>query len=188
MNLRQHERMKNTKNSTTRQTALQTVTRDWLLRGKPNAFVTLTFRPEKGVSFNYAQRVTGTFVHGMKAEMFGEKSKKRFFVVPVIEGYVQTKHKPRRTHIHCLMKLPNDPSSYMAMIRRVWLNSSPFSGDPLVYDPDIDQNDDAGIEQHVEKKWFKNIYEAGGAIDYVLKTCAFDTQAILWKFVPKLDA
>lgn len=183
-----HERMKNTKDSTTRQTILQTVTRDWLLRGKPNAFVTLTFRPEKGVSFDYAQKVTGTFMHGMKTEMFGEKSKKRFFVVPVIEGYVVAKHKPRRTHIHCLMRLPDDPLNYMATVRRVWLDSSPFSGDPLVYDPDIEQQDNADIEQNVEKKWFKSIYEAEGAINYVLKTCALDTQAILWKFVPKLDA
>jgi hypothetical protein len=56
--------------------------------------------------------------------------------------------------------------------------SSRLSGDPLVYDPDQEQ-------------WFKDISDQELCrieTNYVLKTCTTDTEAILWQYVPKLDA
>lgn len=161
-----------------RQTTLQKATRDWLLRGQANAFITLTFRSEAGVSFSFGEKAFGAFIHDLKCNLFGEKSKKRLFVVPVIEGYVLAKHEPNRTHIHILVKFPGDPLNYKEVVRRSWMASSRLSGDPLVYDPSNEQ-------------WFKDISDQELCrieTNYVLKTCAMDTEAILWKYVPKLDA
>jgi len=161
-----------------RQTELQKVTRDWLLRGEPNVIVTLTFRSEDKVTFENAVKVFGTFAHQLKSHFFGEKSKKRIYMVPVVEGYQAPQMEglaaDKRTHIHCLMRLPDDPSAYKGVIREVWMASSGICGDPNVYCPN---NDDwfLVLDSEERKRVFTN---------YVLKTCGIDTEAVLWKFVP----
>lgn len=161
------------------QTRLQATTRDWILRGEPNAFVTLTFKSEAEVSFRYAEKVFGTFAHELKCQLFGKKSKKRILMVPIIEGYASKQQRAaltadQRTHVHSLFRFPQNPTNYKETVRQIWVGSSGVCGDPTIYCPD-------------NERWFRELVGDETKrihTNYALKTCGQDTEAVLWKFVP----
>jgi hypothetical protein len=164
-----------------RQTRLQAEMRDWILRGDPNSFVTLTFRSERGVSYRRAEKEYGAFAHELKCQLFGEKSTKRIFMVPIIEGYAKEQQRTalldapgEHTHIHCLIRFPGNPMDYKEIVRQIWIATSGVCGDPDVYCP----NSDAWFQELAtdESKRIRT--------NYVLKTCGQDTEALLCKFVP----
>ena len=159
------------------QTALQREAADWLRHGYPNVFITLSFR--EPVSYARAVKIFGKYTHRLKSALFGRKSKKRLSIVPIVEKYHEGSSYGALTtpaegiHIHCLARLPDCPADYMEMIRELWTQSDRCCGDPNVYCPD-------------SSKWFEELDaedDAHRVINYVLKTCATDTQAVLWKFV-----
>lgn len=159
------------------QTALQREAGDWLCQGAPNVFMTLSFR--ESVGYVRAEKSFGKFIYQLKSELFGRKSKKRLSMLPVVEkfhegsSYGALMASSEGIHIHCLMQLPGCPANYMEVIRKLWMQSDWRCGDPNVYCPKSD-------------KWFEELNtedDAHRVINYVLKTCAADTQAVLWKFV-----
>lgn len=159
------------------QTALQREASDWLSHGNPNVFITLSFREPAG--YKRAEKAFGAFAYGLKSALFGRKSKKRLSMVPIVEKYHEGSSygalmKPAEgIHIHCLMQLPDCPANHMEVIRKLWVQSDWCCGDPNVYCPKGDG-------------WFEVLEaedDAHRVINYVLKTCATDTQAVLWKFV-----
>jgi hypothetical protein len=71
------------------------------------------------------------------------------------------------------MNLPGNPTEHMEAIRNLWKNSSSVCGDPHVYCPN-------------SNKWFLELNTAKEKriyINYALKTCATNTDAVLWKYV-----
>ncbi len=162
------------------QTKLQAAIEQMILDGKPNVFITLRPNVEDGVSFERMEKLFGIFAYKLKCKLFGRGSKKRIFMVPVVEKYAEgesfgalTKNSDG-THIHCLVHFPGDPIDYKEMVRGLWINSSNACGDPDIYCPD-------------SEKWFTvlNTEESQRALaKYIVKTCTEDTQAVLWKFVP----
>ena len=148
--------------------------------GDSNAFVTLTSRARRGMSYEQAEKAFGTFAHSLKCHLFSAKSKKRIHMVPVVEGYSRQPGLAAKlglregTHIHCLMTLPGDPMAYMDVVAGLWRSSNSVCGDPAVYCPN-------------SNNWFlelnttevRQIY-----VNYALKTCTTDTDAVLWDFVP----
>lgn len=159
---------------------LQLATRDFALSGDVNVFGTFTFDAERGVGYGQAEDIFGTFIHALKCHLFGRNSKKRIHLFPVVEGYWRDQAMARRlgiregTHIHALMNLPHDPLSYRDVVRELWMDSHSVCGDPHVYCPKSD-------------KWFLDIRGAGLRevyAEYAVKTCAIDTDAVLWKYVP----
>lgn len=163
------------------QTQLQRVTRDWLLENYPtNTFVTLTFSAEAGVSYSDAEGAFGSFVHRLRSHLHGAKSKKLIPMVPVVEGYDKCYGMSKKlgmresTHIHCLMNLDGNPKDLMHVVRRCWLDSSPLCGDPHIYCPN---SDDWFLDLDTVKK--RRIF-----VNYSLKTCTTNLDAVLVKFVP----
>lgn len=159
---------------------LQVATSEFLLSGDLNVFGTFTFGTARGVGYEKASRIFGTFAHALKSHLFGRNSRKRIQLVPVIEGYRRDQAIAhdlgirQGTHIHCLMNLPHAPPSYRDVVRDLWINSDSACGDPKVYCPKSD-------------KWFLDISNTNlqkKFVDYVLKTCVMDTDAVLWKYVP----
>jgi hypothetical protein len=164
-----------------RQTRLQEAARDWLMHCYPtNAFVTLTSSAEAGISYETAEKVFGTFAHGLKCYLFGAKSKKRINLIPVVEGYdkchgmSKTLGLRQGTHIHCLMNLPGNPMDHMDAIRDLWMDSSGVCGDPKIHCPN---NDDWFLPLDTAKK--KRVFT-----NYALKSCETNLDAVLVKFVP----
>ncbi|KLD62506.1 hypothetical protein [Dyella japonica] len=156
---------------------LQRVTADWLKQLEPNLFVTYTF--EEAVSYDRAMKIFGTHVHSLRGELFGRRSKRLIPMVPVIEMYERGSSygsllmPSDGTHIHCAYRLPGQPDDYKEVIRRTWTQADNTCGNPDVYC----RNSDG---------WYRELNtdsDAGNVIGYMLKTCAMDTEAVLWKFV-----
>jgi hypothetical protein len=165
------------KETKTIQTTLQRVTADWLQQIDPNVFVTYTFK--EAVSYDRALKVFGTHVHSLRSELYGRNSKRRLPIVPVIEKYMKGSSygsllaPADGTHIHCLYRLPGKPDQYKEVIRRTWVEAHASCGDPNIYCPNGDD-------------WYRELSaesDVSNVVDYVLKTCRSDTQAVLWKFV-----
>lgn len=164
-----------------RQTQLQTEARDWLLTNYPtNAFVTLTSRAKTGMSYETAEKVFGTFAHGLKSYLFGAKSKKRISLIPFVEGYDKCSGLSKKlglregTHIHCLMNLPGNPIDHMAVVRGLWMNSSSVCGNPKFYCPN---NNNWFLPLTTDKR--RRIFA-----NYAVKTCDTNFDAALVKFMP----
>lgn len=161
-------------------TELQIGIRDFVLRHNPNVFVTLTFDCEGGVSYDDAKKAFGSFAQSLKGHHFGRNSKKRFFVLPVVEHSGiefdgSASKKQAGTHIHFVGKLPGDPLEFNEVLRRHWRKSSPIAGDPYVHCPD-------------RVKWCQPLtsYEARvAATQYSIKSCKHNTQSILLDFIPQ---
>ncbi|GAB2805131.1 hypothetical protein [Dyella kyungheensis] len=158
-------------------TDLQRSAINWLREAKVNAFITYSFRKE--VSFTAAEKIFGTYAYGLKSAFFGRNSTKRFPMVPIVEKYHQGDSyaalltPEEGIHIHCFMQLPDYPCNHKETIRELWTKSDQRCGDPAVYCP----KDDG---------WFVEIKTSDDQdrlINYALKTCQQNTDAVLWKFV-----
>lgn len=159
------------------QTALQMELSNWLQQGEPNAFITYSFRTP--VSYEKAIKAFGTHAHALKRHFFGNNSKRRLSMVPVVEKFHKGEsygalEKPEEgIHIHCLIRLPQQPKDHMEMVRSAWIEADPACGDPSIYCPNGDD-------------WFLELNTSEAArrlINYALKTCTQDTAPVLWKFV-----
>ena len=162
-------------------TALQVQTADWLLRGEHNVMVTLTFSGDDGVSYKFAEKAFGIFAHKLKSYLFGNKSKKRIAMCPIVEDYgteMMWSTSPtgvrQGTHIHCLMRLPDSPMDHNDVVHRLWRDSGRLCGDPKVNCPG---KDDWYVEIDTE-------HDRIELTDYVLKKCEDNIDGILLKFVP----
>lgn len=161
-------------------TPLQLALRDNFLKSAPmvNVFGTLTFNTEFGVSYSQAKKIFGKFIRLLKAYLYGEKSKKRIFILPVVEksgiengGGEYVKYDG--THIHFVAYIPNGATATQEIIRVLWMASSKLAGDPNVYCPDSNE-------------WYQPLfnYEAKiSTIQYTIKTCRINTNTVLWDFV-----
>ena len=148
-----------------------------------NAFITLTFKSEDSVSYDYAKKTFGRFMHALRCNLFKERCTYRMPMVPVIESYPGrplcsgAPYDPNeRTHIHCCIKLPGNPLDHKEMVRKKWLGAGGVCGDPLVYDPSGDN-------------WFIELNTNAAAtayVNYSLKQCRVDHEPVLWNFARKI--
>src|SRR5690606_7369534 len=116
-----------------------------LLRGEHNVMVTLTFSGHEGVTYKGAEKVFGIFAHQLKCHLFGRNSRRRIPMCPIVEDYgaeMMWSTSPggvrQGTHIHCLMRLPDDPLNYKEVVRQLWRASGPLCGDPKTNCPGSD--------------------------------------------------
>jgi hypothetical protein len=162
-------------------TALQAQAADWILRGEHNVMVTLTFAGDDGVSYKFAEKAFGTFAHKLKCQLFGRNSKRRIAMCPIVENYgtemmwsTSLAGVRQGTHIHCLMRLPENPMDHKEVVRKLWRSSGPRCGDPKINCPN-------GKDWYVE---MKNEHDRVGLTNYALKKCEQNVDGILVKFVP----
>ena len=162
------------------QTPIQIALREWVLPTEPNTFITLTFCDEFGVSYDQAAKAFGAFAHSIKCHFHGKNSKKRLFMFPVVEksGVEVSGSRTKRqdgTHIHCLMQLANDPIEHIEITRLSWMMAADICGDPNIYCPE-------------KEGWYLPMTDYGTRrklTNYAIKSCALNTDTVLWKFVPK---
>lgn len=166
-----------------RQTKLQKALASHFLRDDYNAFITLTFRSEDSVSYYYAEKCFGRFMHSLRCSLFKKKCTYRMPVVPVVESYPGrplcsgAPHDPtERTHIHCCIKLPGNPLDHKELVRASWLGAGSVCGDPRIYCPD---DESWYIPLHTPESMRKRV-------NYSLKQCCVDHQPVLWKFAREI--
>lgn len=162
------------------QTPIQSELRDGFLKSAPNVnvFGTLRFSDETGVSYSQAKMAFGKFIFLLKAELFGIKSKKRIFILPVVEmSGVENGGSPYvkydGTHIHFVAYISGGAIKTRETISLLWKKASRISGDPDEYCPK-------------NNNWYQPVetYEAKvGTIQYIIKTCSINTNTVLWDFV-----
>jgi len=143
--------------------------------------VTLTFSGDEGVTYNFAEKAFGAFVHKLKCHLFGRNSKKRIAMCPIVEDYgteMMWSTSPagvrQGTHIHCLMRLPGSPMDYKDVVRKLWRSSGRRCGDPRVNCPGKDD-------------WYVEIdseHDRAELTNYALKMCEDNADGILVLFVP----
>ena len=165
------------------QTELQRGLAAYFLQEDYNAFITLTFKSEDSVSYDYAAKTFGRFMHALRCSLFKERCTYRMPMVPVIESYPGrplcsgAPYDPNeRTHIHCCIKLPGNPSDHKELVRKKWLGAGGVCGDPLVHDREGD-------------KWFIELATPAAMrtrVNYSLKQCCSDTKPVLWDFTRKI--
>ncbi len=166
-----------------RQTELQKGLASHFLRDDYNAFITLTFKSEDSVSYDYAEKTFGRFMHALRCSLFKERCTYRMPLVPVIESYPGrplcsgASYDPiERTHVHCCIKLPGNPLGHKELVRKKWLGAGGVCGDPHVHDREGD-------------KWFIEIATPAVMrkyVNYSLKQCCNDTKPVLWNFARKI--
>lgn len=164
------------------QTELQKGLAGHFLQDDYNAFITLTFKSEGSVAYDYAEKAFGRFLHALRCSLFKERCTYRMPLVPVVESYPGRplcsgvpNDSTERTHIHCCIKLPGNPLSHKELVREKWLAAGGVCGDPLVHDRDDD-------------KWFIEIATPAlmrKYVNYSLKQRCSDTQPVIWNFARK---
>lgn len=165
------------------QTKLQRALSEHFIKDDYNVFVTLTFKAADSVSYHYAQKSFGRFIHAIRCSLYKESCTYRMPLVAVVESYPGRSlcseipyHPNERTHIHFCIKLPGNPLDQKELVRRSWLDAGGQCGDPKVYCPNSDQ-------------WFVPIAtqcEMKKYVNYSLKQCRTDHEPVLWKFARKL--
>lgn len=165
------------------QNELQKVLADHFLVEDYNAFITLTYKSEDSVSYEYAKKTFGRFLHALRTNLYKESCTYRMPVVPVVESYPGRRlcsglpaDSIERTHIHCCIKLPGNPKDHMELVRKVWLSSGRHCGDPKIYCP---KDEDNWFIEIMTTKLMK-IY-----VNYSLKQCCYDHEPVLWNFARK---
>lgn len=166
-----------------RQTELQRGLASHFLQDNYNAFITLTFRSEDSVSYDYAEKTFGRFMHALRCSLFKERCTYRMPLVPVVESYPG---RPlcsgapcdpiERTHIHCCIKLPGNPLDHKELVRKRWLGAGGVCGDPQIYCPNGED-------------WYIPLYTPAVMrkyVNYSLKQCCSDHQPVLWNFARKI--
>ena len=177
--LRVRAAMKEENKNNVRQTELQKALAEGFLQDDYNAFITLTYKTEGSVSYAYARRTFGRFMHAVRCSLYKETCTYRMPLVPVVESYPGRPlcsgapyFPTERTHIHFCIKLPGNPLDHKEMIRRKWLDAGGACGDPSVYCPNgenwyIPLSEPAEIEAYV---------------NYLLKQCCTDSEPLLLDF------
>lgn len=162
-------------------TEFQRQTANWLRTAEHNVMVTLTFSGDTGVTYKLAEKAFGRFAHKLKCHLFGEKSKKRIPMCPIVEDFggemmwsTSAAGTRQGTHIHCLMRLPDSPTTYKEVVRKLWRSSGTLCGDPNRNCPN---SNDWFIELDDDCK--KN-----ELTQYVLKKCDDNLDGVLVMFMP----
>ncbi|WP_313231381.1 hypothetical protein [Stenotrophomonas acidaminiphila] len=166
-----------------RQTELQKGLASHFLQDNYNAFITLTFRSEGSVSYEYAEKTFGRFMHALRCSLFKERCAYRMPLVPVVESYPgrplcsgAPSDPIERTHIHCCIKLPGNPLGHKELVQKRWLGAGGACGDPEIYCPNGED-------------WYIPLYTPvlmRKYVNYSLKQCCSDHQPVLWNFARKI--